>query len=348
LAENLSQLNKLERSEGSRSWIAQRAPMEIRLDRVAVSDYARDVLPHSALIWAAGRSFERYVADLREFAATGYGRRRFRLVGIRSEGEIVSSCKLYKRELRCADRTLHAVGIGAVFTREDCRGRGLATTLIASLLDAEQQAGTDVAFLFSDIRPHFYEELGFIAFPSRTFTIRANLLPFERIRPATLKDADWPEVARCFRSLDARRPTALRRTPLIWELMRAPYRNKPRRQDTVNVAIRDSGRIVVYCLGHRDVAADAYVVDEFAFAGERNAHLIPPLLRAAAGDLRKITGWLPPAPARDVLRAASVRPRRHAILMAAPLSSFARARFRAEAARIASAAGDVIWHTDHI
>ena len=322
--------------------------MEVRLDRLAVKDYARDVLPHSAAIWSGGRSFERYVADLREFAASGYGRRRFRLVGIRDGEEVVSSCKLYERDLRCGERTLRAIGIGAVFTREDRRGRGLATTLIASLLDTEREAGTDVAYLFSDIRPQFYEELGFVTLPSRSFTIRANALPFERVRPVALRDADWPEVARCFRSLDARRPIGLRRTPLIWKLMRAPYRIKPRQEDTVNLVIRNRHRVIAYCLGHRNVVDDAYVVDEFAFAGERNAHLIPPLLRAAAGDLRKITGWLPPSPARDVLPKGSVRPRRHAILMAAPLSSFARARFRADAARIASASGDLIWHTDHV
>ncbi|MGH7329793.1 MAG: GNAT family N-acetyltransferase, partial [Polyangiaceae bacterium] len=322
--------------------------MDIRVDKIPLSDYARDVLPHSAALWAGGRSFERYVADLREFVSSGYGKRRFKLVGIRSGGEIVSSCKRYEREVRCGERMLRAVGIGAVFTREDCRGRGLATTLLAALLDAEREAGSDVAFLFSDIRPHFYEELGFASLPSRSFTIRANSLPFERIKPVALRDADWREVARCFRSIDVHRPIALRRTPLIWELMRSWFRITPRSGNASNLVIRSGERVLAYCLGRRDVAADAYVVDEFAFAGVRNAHLIPPLLRAAAGDLRKITGWLPPAPARDVLPAGSVRARKHALLMAAPLSSFARARFRAEAERIARASGDLIWHTDHI
>src|SRR5579872_667083 len=156
--------------------------VEIRIDKVAINEYAREVLPHSAALWAAGRSLEKYADDLREFASTGYGRRRFKLVGIRAGGEVVSSCKRYERELRCGDRMLRAIGIGAVFTREDCRGRGLATTLIAALLDAERDAGTDVVFLFSDIRPHFYEELGFVTLPSRTFTMRADSLPFERIR----------------------------------------------------------------------------------------------------------------------------------------------------------------------
>ena len=322
--------------------------MEIRIEKVAINEYAREVLPHSAALWAAGRSLEKYADDLREFASTGYGRRRFKLVGIRASGEVVTSCKRYEREMRCGDRMLRAIGIGAVFTREDCRGRGLATTLIAALLDAERDAGTDVVFLFSDIRPHFYEELGFVTLPSRTFTMRADSLPFERIRPAAVKDADWPEIARCFRALDAQRTIALRRTPLIWELMRSWFRITPRAGGSANLVIHSGKRVLAYCLGRRDVASDSYIVDEFSFAGRQHAHLIAPLLRAAAGDLRKITGWLPPAPARDVLPIKAARSRRHAILMAAPLSSFARARFRSEIDKVARASGDLVWHTDHI
>jgi hypothetical protein len=39
------------------------------------------------------------------------------------------------------------------------------------------------------------------------------------------------------------------------------------------------------------------VVDEFAFLGEEARGSIPALLRAAAGDLRRIVGWLHHLPA---------------------------------------------------
>ena len=322
--------------------------MEIRLQRIALDEYAREVLPHSARLWAGGRSLQRYAGDLHDFAASSYGRRRFQLIGIREDGNIVTSCKRYERELRCGERTLRTIGIGAVFTQERFRGRGLATALIASLLDAEHQAGTDLAFLFSDIRPHFYEELGFVTLPSRRFTLRARSLPFERIKPASLSDADWSGVARCFAALDDCRTIAPRRTPVVWELMRSRFRITPRAGNRLNLVIRSGRRILAYCLGQRDVDADAYVVEEFSFAGERYAHLIAPLLRAAAGDLRKITGWLPPEPAREALPAAIVRARRSTILMATPLSTFARSRWRSEATNIARASGDLVWSTDHV
>lgn len=323
--------------------------MTVTLEPIGVDEYVRDVLPHSAGLWAEGRTFERYAGDLRELAASGYGRRRFRLVGVRIDGRIVSSCKRYERDLRCGDHVLRTIGIGAVFTRPTYRGRGLATTMLAALLGAEQKAGTDFAFLFSNIRPRFYEEIGFVTLPSRLFTVRAQTLAFERIEPAPIRDADWPAVARCFAAFEKTRPFALRRTPLVWELVRTRHRVNPAHGDVLNLSVR-GGRgngILAYCLGRRVVKADAYVLDEFAYA-ENRSELVGPLLRAAAGDLRKITGWLPPLPARNILPRGVTRARRDSILMAAPLSRAARAHWRTCSMEIQRAAGDALWSTDHI
>ena len=305
-------------------------------------------MPHSAVEWAGTRTFERYAGDLRDFAATGYGRRRFRLVGVRAGGTVASSCKLYARELRCGERTRRATGIGAVFTPEALRGRGLATTMLAAVLDAERAAGTDFAFLFSDIRPHFYEELGFKKLPSRVFTLRAKSLDFERIAPVPVEDGDWPAIARCFAALERTRPIALARPPLVWEWMRSIHRIHALKGDAVSLAIRGRRGIVAYCLGRRVVKADAFVVDEFAYAGEAHRHLAGPLLRAAAGDLAKITGWLPPSPARSAIPRGTVRARRDAILMIAPLSPSAREAWRLESPALLESGSDTVWSNDHV
>ena len=317
------------------------------LEPVRLDDYVRDVLPYSAEEWAGSRTFERYTADLRDLAATGYGRRRFRLVGTRVDGAIVSSCKLYERDLRCGERAMRSVGIGAVFTRPSHRGRGLATAMLAAMLDAERQAGTDLAFLFADIRPHFYEELGFTTLPSRVITLRADSLSPERIAPSRIREADMPAIARCFAALDQARHVALRRTPIVWDLVRTHHRIYPAHFDAVNLAIRGGRGILAYCLGRRVVKADAYALDEFGFA-KGHEHLVGPLLRAAAGDLRRITGWLPPQPARDALPRGTVRARRDAILMALPLSRAARAQWRTLLPEIRRSDGDPLWSTDHI
>ncbi|MGH7683407.1 MAG: GNAT family N-acetyltransferase [Vulcanimicrobiaceae bacterium] len=273
------------------------------------------------------------------------------MVGTRVDGAIVTSCKRYERELSCGDCLMRAIGIGAVFTRPSHRGRGLATAMLAALLDAERQAGTDLAFLFSDIRPHFYEELGFISLPSRLITLRADSLSGERVTTSRLRDADIPAISRCFAALDETRHAGLRRTPIVWNLVGTHHRIDPARADNVDLAIRGGrggrGGILAYCLGRRVVKADAYALDEFGFA-KGHEHLVGPLLRAAAGDLRKITGWLPPQPARDALPRGTVRVRRDAILMAVPLSRGARAQWRTLFPEIGRSSGDPLWSTDHV
>ncbi|MBV8152588.1 MAG: GNAT family N-acetyltransferase [Candidatus Eremiobacteraeota bacterium] len=320
------------------------AAAELAIESLSLDEYVEQVLPHSAELWASGRSLKKYAADLREFARTAYCRRSLRLFGLRENGVVTSSCKRYARELRCGKERLAAAGIGAIFTRPDYRRRGLATTLVAALLDAERGRGTDVAFLFSDIHPRFYEQLGFIALPSRRMTIRAGALEFERIEPGVIGESDWPAVARCFDALERRRSAALRRTPSFWESIRR--HSAPER--TLNLAIRNGSRIVAYCLGRRVVRNDAYHLDEVAFSDERHGALVAPLLRAAAGDLAKIVGWLPPERVRDVLPRASISARKDAILMIAPLSSRARASWRRLESEILSARGDPAWANDHI
>ncbi|MEA2719893.1 MAG: hypothetical protein QOJ39_1757, partial [Candidatus Eremiobacteraeota bacterium] len=99
--------------------------------------------------------------------------------------------------------------------------------------------------------------------------------------------------------------------------------------------------------GRRVPAADAFALDELAFAREEDARCIAPLLRAAAGDLRTIRGWLPPAIAREALPRGAVRARTDGIAMLIPLSARFRAAFRAHDAQRRSTA-DPCWSTDRI
>ena len=72
----------------------------------------------------------------------------------------------------------------------------MATAMLAAFLDAELANGTDLAYLFSDIRPSFYQTLGFVKVPSRAFTLRADALTTERARLVALDDGErslWME-----------------------------------------------------------------------------------------------------------------------------------------------------------
>jgi GNAT superfamily N-acetyltransferase len=320
----------------------------LRIVQLSTAEYVRDVLPHSAEMWAGARSFADYAAEFGAVSASGFGRRRFRTVGLSLDGELVTSCKRYQRELRCGERTFRAVGIGAVFTPEASRGRGYATAFLGALLDAERAGGTDIVYLFSDIGPAFYERMGFVRLPSRAIVLRADTLPHVRISTRTLGDEDWPAIERCFATLDATRAFALTRPPLVWEWLRLRATSTESAGVFVRLGIMRGRRLVAYVLGRRFPAVDAFALDEFAYVDDEAAALVPALIRNAAGDLRKVTGWLPPAPARGLVPRGAVRARRDAVAMMLPLSPAAAAAWQRVANDVTAGPADPCWNGDHI
>jgi predicted N-acetyltransferase YhbS len=319
------------------------------LRSIAPEEYVRTVLPESFALWGDKRTFERYVEDFRDVANSTYAKRRDFTIGMYDAGELVASCKTYDRELRANDVSLRAVGIGAVFTPARARGRGYATAMLGAFLDTERAAGRDLAFLFSDIHPEFYARLGFVALPSRLITVRASSLGDERIVASPLETRDWPAIRRCFESLDLARTWSLRRTPLVWDWMRNRW-NAPLADGSqaVHLVARRGRGIAAYAIGRRVPRQDHFALDDFAFDGDDGKAAIGPLLRAAAGDLRRVSGWLPPPIARAALPAGSTRARKGAILMIAPLSAPARTWWAANKDEILRGRADPCWSSDHI
>ncbi|HET9028714.1 MAG TPA: GNAT family N-acetyltransferase [Candidatus Aquilonibacter sp.] len=310
--------------------------------------YAREVLPLTAELWAGKRDLERYVAQTLEIAQSGFGRRHFRTVGLSDGSRLLSSFKRYDRSIHMGGHRLRALGIGAVYTPPELRGRGYASAMIAMALDNAKTAGYDLAYLFSDIRPEFYEEIGFTRLPSRAISVRADSLSNERIEVRRLEETDWTSVRRCFELGDRGRPWAFIRTPLVWDLIRLRMRQGSEHATGVetNLVVRRGRAVAAYVLGVRAPEHDAYILDEFGFAdAQAAAQLVGPLLRSAAGDLRRVAGWLPPAFARDLLPRASVRRRNDAIFMAAPLTPLGTSWLKLAAAQ---STGDGVWNTDHI
>ena len=320
----------------------------MRLSQIPIPDYIATVLPKSKTLWAGSRTYDEYVADLQEIAASPYGAKRFRTVGLHLDGRLVCSFKRYERELHCGEHTLRAFGIGAVFTPPEERGRGYASAMLGAVLDAERAAGIDIAYLFSDIHPVFYERLGFIALPSRVMTLNVDLLDDRRIETQTIGDADWAGVRRCFETLESRRAMGLRRTPLVWDFIRLRSRSREQTGQLVELLVRTSRTVSAYVFGRRIPERDSFVVDEYAYTGDEGFDAIPALLRSGAGDLRKVSGWLPPDIARAAIPRGAVRKRRTAITMIAPLSKSARLAWRAAAPALLADDADRVWSTDHI
>jgi predicted N-acetyltransferase YhbS len=319
----------------------------MKLAPIDAGTYARDVLPLTAELWAGRRDYETYVAQTHEIAACGYGQRHYRTLGLYDEGALVASFKRYERTIHFGAMRLQAVGIGAVFTPNEFRGRGYASAMLAMLLDQSRAQGCDVAYLFSDIRPQFYTDLGFTPLASRSLSLRADGLAGSRIEVQRLEDSDWTGIRRCFELGERLRPWGFVRTPLVWDWVRLRFRHDSEHPIGVqtNLVVRRGRGIAAYVLGARAPEHDAYLLDEYGFADAEAALLVGPLLRAAAGDLGRIAGWLPPDPAREALTRASVRKRSQAIFMATPLSRNGTAWLAVAAAR---ARGDGVWSTDHI
>jgi GNAT superfamily N-acetyltransferase len=319
----------------------------MQLRDVAPDRYAREVLPQTAALWAGRRDFDTYVAQTLEIARSPYGRRWYRTAALYAGDAMVASFKRYGRTLYAGGERLRASGIGAVFTPPEYRGRGYASAMLAMELDRARRDGCDVVYLFSDIRPQFYAELGFRELPSREISLRSDRLPAQRLAPARMQERDWSGIRRCYQFEQRHSAAGFTRTPLVWGWMQMRMRHGSERtggQET-DLVVRRGDTVAAYVLGERDAARDTYVLDEIGYAGERGAAAAPALLRAAAGDLRRISGWLPPQIVRRLLPKGSVRKRREAIFMAAALS--------ARGSRLVSALADCgdadpCWRADHI
>lgn len=313
--------------------------MTPRLVPLPFSRYAQAVLPHTHALWGHTQTFEQYVERNKRLAQSPYGKKHYTLFALEDGGNVLASFKRYERDARRGEERLRAIGIGAVFTPQEFRGSGNATAMLAMALDAARAGGFDFAFLYSDIHPQFYRELGFSELPSRTLSVRADGFSASRIRAEQIGARDWSGVRETFEHNEAQRAFAFVRSPLFWSLVRL------RAENGDNLLVRDGKTIAAYLLGRREPRHDAYVIDELAYADEKYKPLAEALLRCAAGDLRRITGWLPPLPARRLLPRGSVRPRSQGMLMAAPLSKSGKRYVEAAAER---SAGDPVWIADHV
>jgi GNAT superfamily N-acetyltransferase len=319
----------------------------VELREVSPDAYARDVLPLTAALWGNGRTLDMYVAQTLEIARSPYGKRYYRTFGLFEGKLLVASMKRYERTVRIGTRQVRVMGIGAVFTPDEYRGRGYASHMIASTLDTARAEGYDLAYLFSDIHPTFYSAIGFNELPSRSISVRADTLSADRITVEPIGARDWTAVRACFDATQSTRAWAMERPPTVWSWvrMRLAHDAEHAHGQPVQFLIRKNRSVIAYLLGQRLPKRDALVVDEYGYANENAKELMPALLRAGAGDLRRITGWLPPDGARSVLPRGSVKTRSDAIWMAAPLSHAGQELLTLATEKSPS---DGIWSTDHI
>lgn len=147
-------------------------------------DQIEEVQKDSHYLWGGGLSIEARLSKMMRMIDV-YGPNQFHASGIVENGQVAASIKCYGIHLALGELKYHTLGIAAVFTKPDCRGKGYATKIVELACQNASNQGLDAALLFSDIDPEFYKKLGFIEFESYDCSIEVARLP--KASPLTLR-----------------------------------------------------------------------------------------------------------------------------------------------------------------
>ncbi len=165
------------------------------------------IVKDSYHIWNEGLSLDHYRRWNDIQTRTAWGKGHIWRVALVEGGEYLASAKWYDFECEFKGSTflgstfagskVRVLGIGAVFTPENQRGRGRAKELIAKMLAQAEREGYQAAVLFSEIGAPYYEEMGFTVIPRETVTL--DVIFPRQGPPATLvragDDADLKYLA---------------------------------------------------------------------------------------------------------------------------------------------------------
>ena len=184
--------------------------------RLVLADLAlRDRIQDTTFpIWNEGLARHAYGQWNEAQMRTAWGRDRLHRVALLDDaGNVLASMKRYRFDVRYDGEVMPMLGIGAVFTPADLRGRGYAPALIERVVDEEAAAGTPVAALFSEIGD-YYIRTGFavVALDEVVLTVaRGDGAPAMLVRSGT--DADLPALAAMHDARAGSSRFALVRTP---------------------------------------------------------------------------------------------------------------------------------------
>ncbi len=133
------------------------------------------VARYTHALWGEGAALPQYRTRLHQQWQRAAGNMQW--WGLKRNTTLIASLKSYQLPMRIGPRALTAVGIAAVFTPAPHRQRGNAAQLIQQVLLHYQQRGVQLALLFSDIAPSYYQQLGFQPYPALTWSTLKHKLP---------------------------------------------------------------------------------------------------------------------------------------------------------------------------
>lgn len=184
--------------------------------RLIVADEAlRDRIQDATFpIWNEGLTRAAYGRWNEAQMRTAWGRNHLhRLALLDGDGRWVATAKRYRFAARLDDGEVDVVGVGAVFTPPELRGRAYAPRIVEAMLAEEAARGTTLAALFSEIGADYYRRLGFEPVPLEevTLSVRRQAAAAMLVRSGT--DADLEALAAMHVARAAGARFTLLRTP---------------------------------------------------------------------------------------------------------------------------------------
>lgn len=131
---------------------------------------ARDVYD----LWSAGLTKDSHRHLLWSNFYHPWSRRNYYRLVCKHKEQVIVSCKVVHLSLMLRGKEYKVLGLGAIYTLPAHRGKGLATSLVKSMINEAVQKSIDGLLLFSDIDRQFYAACGFLNLGNLDFEIDNN------------------------------------------------------------------------------------------------------------------------------------------------------------------------------
>jgi GNAT superfamily N-acetyltransferase len=139
-------------------------------------------------LWSGGMTLDKRIETV--FAHKAQFPEYFGYFGfVDAEGEVLVSAKTYVCCLSINRELKRCLGLGAIFSKPEKRGMGLAGKLVVALLEYARRSKFDGSFLWSDIGAPYYERFGYTAFwlEKKHFAV-AKVSSTAMVRPMQTED----------------------------------------------------------------------------------------------------------------------------------------------------------------